>query len=405
MIKRFIDSIHKSHIRTETKDTTQSPFLPFLFAILLGILSLAGVSLIQLGVVGFLLVMIPSVLVSSYLGGFKSGALTTVVLTFGMIIVSYYLGSFTNETQLLSFVLLFFALLEGILISYLTDASHMSKELTELRRHDKELSTRFDLLEQKYEKALMEIRSRDEFLSIASHELKTPLTSMLIQLQTALHNIRNVSLANFSVENLMRMLDSAEKQSKRLTKMINDLLNISLITTGKLSLEPEEYDLIPLVQDVVNQFVDKAEKGGYTIEIQTDKEIIVFWDKLRIEQIFTNLLSNAIKYGNNKPIRLSVKKHNSDVRIVVSDEGIGIPSEKLNYIFGRFTRAHANQDYKGLGVGLYITYQIVTAHEGTIKVDSQEGNGTVFTIQIPVRKLKHAALQLSGGSAKQISSV
>ena len=99
-------------------------------------------------------------------------------------------------------------------------------------------------------------------------------------------------------------------------------------------------------------------------------------------------------YRNNKPIKLGVKKQNNDVKIVITDEGVGIPPEKLHNIFGKFQRAHANQDYKGLGVGLYITYQIVTAHGGSIKVDSREGNGTTFSIHIPIRKLKPESLQL-----------
>src|SRR5262249_7933662 len=143
-------------------------------------------------------------------------------------------------------------------------------------------------------------------LSIASHELKTPLSAMLLQIQTALYNIRNVSLANFSVEKLLKMLQSTEQQTKRLSKMINDLLNISLITTDRFDLEKEKIDLSQLTKDVVERFAERAEREGSPIRLQTEKKVIGNWDKLRIEQAVTNLITNAMKYGDNKPITVNV---------------------------------------------------------------------------------------------------
>lgn len=229
-----------------------------------------------------------------------------------------------------------------------------------------------------------EIKSRDEFLSIASHELKTPLSAMLLQIQTALHNIRNVSLANFSVEKLLNMLQSTEQQSKRLSKMINDLLNVSLIRTGRLDLEKENVDLGQLVKDVVDRFSEKGEREGSPLYLTSNEKVVGNFDKLRIEQAVTNLVSNAIKYGDHEPIEIHVGKKDNIGKITVIDHGIGIPKDRQERIFERFERAVSNHNYKGLGVGLYITRHIVHTHNGRITLESNPNSGSKFTIDLPL---------------------
>lgn len=228
------------------------------------------------------------------------------------------------------------------------------------------------------------VRARDEFLSIASHELKTPLTSMLLQLQGVLHSIRTVSLANFSVERTMKMLESAEQQSRRLTRMINDLLNVSLITTGRLDLEKENFDLSFVLKEVVTRFSEQAERLRSPIIVEASTPIIGTWDKLRIEQVITNLISNALKYGKGKKVYVTLVKKEEKAILSVKDEGIGIPEEDFKRIFGRFERAVGKSDIKGLGVGLYISYQIIQTHNGTIKVISKEGEGSTFIVELPL---------------------
>ncbi len=207
---------------------------------------------------------------------------------------------------------------------------------------------------------------------------------MLLQLQTALHNIRNVSLANFSVEKLLKMLESAEQQTNRISKMINDLLNVSLITTRKLDLELREVDLSKLTKEVVESFSERLEHEGYKLKLDADSSVVGKWDKIRIEQAVSNLLSNAIKYGDRKPIEVKVTNHNETAKISVVDHGIGIPTEHRENIFALFERAPPQDKYKGLGVGLYITNQIVKAHHGNIRVDSRENKGSTFTIELPL---------------------
>lgn len=229
-------------------------------------------------------------------------------------------------------------------------------------------------------------RARDEFLSIASHELKTPLTSMLLHLQSVLNNIRNQSLADFSIEKTMNMLESTQQQSKRLARLINDLLNVSLITTGRLELEEEQVDLAIITKDVVGRFAQRAEKAGSAVALKADTSIVGHWDKFRIEQVLANLLSNALKYGLGKPIHITLEKKDSQAVLHVQDFGIGIPKDQLAKVFDRFKRIVSPREYRGLGIGLYICSQIVKAHHGKISVVSVPKKGSTFTIELPLKK-------------------
>jgi signal transduction histidine kinase len=289
-------------------------------------------------------------------------------------------------TQPTSLTELLISLLVGTLSSIVIEKAKNTSEAREFKRKEKEFVEYLEHLQKQNDVFKKEIKARDEFLSIASHELKTPLTAMLLQLQTALYNIRNVSLANFSVENLLKMLQSTEQQSKRLAKMINDLLNVSLITTGRIDLVTEDVDLSQLVNDVVDRFSEKAKKEGYEIKVKTEENVIGTFDKTRIEQVVTNLLSNAMKYGEKKPIAITVHKHNSTGKITIKDQGIGIPEAQQERVFELFERAVPNHDYKGLGVGLYISSQIVKAHNGKIHVESELHEGSTFTVELPLKK-------------------
>jgi signal transduction histidine kinase len=229
-----------------------------------------------------------------------------------------------------------------------------------------------------------EIKARDNLMSIASHEFKTPLTTMLLQIQTALHNIKNVSLANFSVENLLKMLENVENQTTRLSKMINDLLNLSLVTTRKIELEKEELDLSEITKNVVENFREKLTKEGYELQLESDKSVKGYWDKIRLEQAIGNLLTNAIKYGDKKPIQVKVANGDSTAKVTVRDQGIGIPKDQQERIFSLFERSSLVKNYEGLGVGLYITSRIIEAHNGKIHLKSKPENGSTFTIELPL---------------------
>lgn len=258
------------------------------------------------------------------------------------------------------------------------------RDITKQKQQEAENAEIIQREQKALKKAQEAIQARDEFLSIASHELKTPLTSMLLQLQTVLHSIRNVSLANFSVENLLKMLEGTEKQTTRLSKMINDLLNVSLITTGKLDLELEKFDLVEVTRDIMDRFSARIQKDNYEITVDAPEPVIGNWDKLRIEQVIANLLSNAMKYGNNQPIAISIYKKGDRAFFIIADKGIGVPIEQQKKIFERFKRGVSSKDYKGLGVGLYITNQIVQTHKGTIHLESEPGIGSTFMVELPL---------------------
>lgn len=211
---------------------------------------------------------------------------------------------------------------------------------------------------------------------------------MLLKLHDMINNIRNVSLANFSVPELMKVLENAEQQIRSLSTMINDLLNVSLITTGRMNLDSENFDLVAAVKRVKENFSEILERKHYLVKIDAKSPVIGFWDRARIEQAITNLLSNAIKYGDNKPIEIKIFVSEGMGKFVIKDQGIGIQPEKQKMLFNRFTRAvPADGEKKGLGVGLYITHQIVKAHNGKVKLFSFPKKGSTFTIELPIKKL------------------
>lgn len=234
-----------------------------------------------------------------------------------------------------------------------------------------------------YQETREAVKARDEFLSIASHELKTPLTSMLLQLQSVLHSIKNQSLATFSIERTMQMLESTINQSKRLGKLVNDLLNYSLISTGRLQLEKEKTQLDKIASDVVSRFAEQAKKTSTPINLFLENSVTGNWDRVRLEQVVTNLITNAIKYGAGKPVEVLVKDSKYHATLIVRDHGIGIPQDQQRKVFDRFERGSIKGGYKGLGVGLYIVNQIVQAHGGKIALASKPKEGTTFTIELP----------------------
>ena len=168
--------------------------------------------------------------------------------------------------------------------------------------------------------------------------------------------------------------------------MINDLMDVSLITTGKMDLQLEDTDLVNVTKQVSMSFSEVLKKGKYKVKINTKSPVIGKWDKVRLEQVITNLFSNAIKYGSNKPIEIKILKNKNQGKFIIKDQGIGIPSKQQKVIFDLFKRAPGPGEYKkGLGVGLYISSQIVKIHGGKINVSSAPAKGTTFTIELPLR--------------------
>jgi PAS domain S-box-containing protein len=232
-----------------------------------------------------------------------------------------------------------------------------------------------------YRDAQEAVRVRDDFLSIAGHELKTPLAAL--QLQTgSLH--RSVDKGNvLDHEKLRDRLGKVVNQGRRLERLINDLLDVSRITSGRLRLELEEMDLTGLLSEIVGRYTDDDSHQGLEVRLDAPEAMPGRWDRLRLDQVITNLLSNAVKYGKGKPIEVALRRRGELAVVSVRDHGIGIDAEAQTRIFDRFERAVAGRHYGGFGLGLWIARQIVEAHRGRISVQSTPEVGSTFVVELP----------------------
>jgi signal transduction histidine kinase len=230
----------------------------------------------------------------------------------------------------------------------------------------------------------MLIYARDEFLSIASHELKTPITPLSLQMQSFINLVDSDALNTVPREKIQRMLKNAFGQVERLTRLIDELLDVSRLTAGKLVLHPDVMSLSEMVQTLADSFAVELKKSGCQLRLDLDAHAIGRWDRFRLEQVFINLLTNAVKYGPGEPIHASVTVDDSHAYLSVKDHGIGIAKEDQSRIFDRFERAASPRHFGGLGLGLYIASQIVKLHHGEISVQSDAGAGALFEVRLPL---------------------
>lgn len=241
-----------------------------------------------------------------------------------------------------------------------------------------------------FQEAREAVQARDEFLSVASHELKTPLTPLRLKLQAMRKEARNAASAAEAAR-MVAHLDVAERQVAKLNRLIESLLDVSRISAGKLDLELEDVDLTEVVREVAGRFEPEAAQVGSEVRVVAPRPVRGRWDRMRLEQIVTNLLTNALKYGAGKPVALDVRTNGGHAHLSVRDEGIGIDSHNLSRIFDRFERAVSERHYGGLGLGLYITRQIVEALGGHISVESTPGVGSMFVVTLPRERAERHA--------------
>jgi two-component system CheB/CheR fusion protein len=261
------------------------------------------------------------------------------------------------------------------------DLSERRNAEERLRRANESLELRVRDRTRELEEALA---ARDQFLSIASHELKTPLTGLKLKLQLARRNLDRVRGASLGPEQLASTFDRALRQAMTLEELVDDLLDISRIQTGRFDLERKEVDVGRLVEDVVARFTDQAAQARSTIELDGAPGVSAFWDERRITQVLGNLLSNAIRYAPGCPIGVAAVQDGALARIEVRDQGPGISEERHATIFERFERAGASASVGGLGLGLFIARRIVEAHGGGIRVESSPGAGARFIVELPL---------------------
>lgn len=249
-----------------------------------------------------------------------------------------------------------------------------------LRARRRQYQVRQLLKEQKDATAL-----RDEFISIASHELKNPISSLKLQLQLNRLQIRKPNLESVPADRVIRLIDRTEQIAERLNRLVDDMLDASRLQAGKLRLELQEVDLVSLVEDIAERFVPRLSGTGNTLNLDLDAEITGRWDPFRLEQVLVNLLTNAQRYAPGTPLQLSVRRKEDRVRIVFRDQGPGIAPENLERIFRRFERVSEATQVPGLGLGLYICREIIEGHGGGIRAESEPGKGATFIIDLPLR--------------------
>lgn len=260
-----------------------------------------------------------------------------------------------------------------------------------LQQRAKALETEIARRKINEEKLQQALKIRDEFISVASHELKTPITNLSLQV----HNLKRISSqggTNETYEKIKKGIASFDMSTKKLTHIIDQLFDLARIRSGKLKLERNKVDLVEIINEVVASFMHeslllgKASFFSESITVNAPASLVGSWDKLRIEQVITNLLSNAIKYGDGNPIEIKayVNSLASTAILTIKDQGIGISSENQARIFEQFERANSTTNFGGLGLGLYIAKQIVDAHKGNISINSQLHQGSTFTVELPL---------------------
>jgi PAS domain S-box-containing protein len=232
-----------------------------------------------------------------------------------------------------------------------------------------------------YREAQEAIRLRDEFLSVASHELYTPITSLMLSLEAMLPAARTGQALDPRA--MHKLLDLSSRQGRRLIRLIGDLLDVSRIETGRLVLDLADVELGALVRDVVERLEPDLARSRCSLSVRASAPVTGRWDRSRVDQVVTNLLSNAMKFGSEKPIEISIGAEGGIARLVVTDRGIGISPARQARVFQRFERAAPAAHYGGLGLGLYISRRIVEAHGGSIRVESEPVAGSTFTVELP----------------------
>ncbi|MFP2897603.1 PAS domain S-box protein [Corallococcus sp. 4LFB] len=225
---------------------------------------------------------------------------------------------------------------------------------------------------------------RDEFLTVASHELKTPLTPLQLKLQSLVKDAQAAQTLEALRERVLRTAETISGQVRKMTTLINDLLEVTQLTGPAAPLRLEDVDLADVVREEVERFKAQAEKAGCELIVDAAPGAVGHWDRHRLEQVVSSLLSNALKYGAGRPVTLKVERDRDRARLSVRDEGIGIAQGSLQAIFEKFTRAVSTRHYGGLGLGLFITRQIVEAHHGTLRAVSQPGQGATFLVELPI---------------------
>jgi len=260
----------------------------------------------------------------------------------------------------------------------------MKQQVEELERSRQEQEALLRELKSTQNELEHAIRMRDDFMSIVSHEVRTPLNGLILETQLRKLHLAKDNASAFTLDKLKAMVERDERQIQSLIRLIEDMLDVSRIRTGKLSIRTSPFDLSELVVNLVESYAAQIAAAESVVSLHASTPVIGVWDEFRNEQVVANLLTNALRYGAHKPIEVRVYSQDKEARVEVKDQGIGISAENQKRIFQQFERVSASHAISGLGLGLFISDQIVAAHGGTITVESEEGNGSLFRVSLPL---------------------
>jgi PAS domain S-box-containing protein len=219
------------------------------------------------------------------------------------------------------------------------------------------------------------LRARDDFLSVAAHELRGPATSLRL-------SVESIRSGNVPPSLMQKSLDICDRSVRKIARFIDELLDVSRARAGILQLDFEDVDLGEATREAASHLSHELTRSGSSLSITADPKVVGRWDRSRLEQVVTNLLGNAIKFGQGKPIEVMVRRTKGRAQLVVRDQGLGIPLDRQQAIFEPFERAVSARHYGGLGLGLYICKSIVEALGGTLAVQSEPGHGSTFTVEL-----------------------
>ena len=252
---------------------------------------------------------------------------------------------------------------------------------------EEELLANIEALLRLQKRAQDAVRARDEFLTVAAHELRTPLTALRLHLERALYLTARTPAETIPTASAEKSLNPALRQIDRLQQLLDALLDVSRITTQRVRLDVNAVDLVEILGEMAMRLENQARAAGVALQFELpDDPIIIFGERLRLEQVLNNLVTNAIKYGAGRPVHIRLEEHTDQAALMVRDEGIGIAPDDQARIFGRFERATTARQSDSLGLGLYIAKEIVIAHGGTITVSSEPGKGASFQVLLPLRR-------------------
>ncbi|HEY1231440.1 MAG TPA: hybrid sensor histidine kinase/response regulator, partial [Ramlibacter sp.] len=264
----------------------------------------------------------------------------------------------------------------------------MRRQMEALERSRREQDILLRELNKTQEELQHSLRMRDDFMSLVAHELRTPLNTLFLETQMRSLQLKRGNLPAFNPEQMGNMIKRDERQIKAMIRLIDDMLDVSRMKSGTLSIRPGKVELMGLLERVVNDLSLQATAAGSTLQLSAHGPVEGWWDEFRIEQVIVNLLTNALRYGGGGTVEVDVQEVRreacgSAVRIDVRDHGKGIAADYIDRIFEPYERGAKSGEPKGLGLCLYISRQLATSHGGELTVQSTPGQGATFSLLLP----------------------